>query len=345
MFENNDAAMGAFNAELEKLGVGALARRIGQRALAGGGLGALTASGGAALGAAAGGVRGYRQAAAEGQPGAMGALRGGLRGAALGGAAGLAAGTAAGAAGGKATQRLVSRIGAKKGPMGPVTRFGQRQVHSVTGALPAAASRREALRSMGAGIGEMEKRIAETKKRLRGMATGDPKRARAARELQSLQKGLQYGQRAEELGMTSVPGLFRAVATRPGEALRTGLGSQWYGSPSRAGKFMTFGVPGAVVAGEALTPTKAGGEGRTTRAMKAVGETLPYMIAPIGLLGATGLSIAGSQVGAGAGRVFGKRKVTGTPPLPPGPADARDTSDVEYVYSPSMEGRVAEGLV
>ena len=339
MFEHDEVSMSAFDGELEKLAVGALLKSLGQRALASGGAGALGATAGAGLGGVAGGVQGYRKSKQQGGSGLAGALGGAVRGAAIGGGAGLAAGGLAGAAGGARAQKLVRGLSGREDVVGKVSRLGERQAHSVTGALPAGMGRREGLRSMGAGVTDLEKRVTDVGKRL----AAKPGDAKLLKQQKSLGKALEHGRKAEDLGMTSVPGMFKAMATKPGEALKAGLGQQWHGSPSVAGKAMTFGLPAAFVGSEAARKSKPGEDSRFTRTLKTTAETVPYMLGPMGILGATGLSMGGGAAARQAGRLVSKPKRLGTNPSAPVPEDASVSGNVERIYSPGAQGRPPEG--
>lgn len=336
MFE--EATLQAFDAALEKLALPTgILQRMGQRALAGGGLSALGATGGAGIGGLAGGIQGYRKARQEGGSGLAGALKGTVRGAAIGGGAGLAAGGLAGAAGGARAQKLVRELGAGEGRLGSISRFGERQIHSVTGATPAGMAKGEGLRAMGASpVAKIEERIGKLQKK--------PMDAKAAKEMASLEKAKGHAQKLEELGMTNVPGVFKSMATKPGQALKAGLGHEWHSSTGLGGKALAFGVPLAYVGSEVARGSKPGEDSRTTRGLRAAGESAAYMMGPIGLLGATGLSRVGAAAGQGAGRLLTKKQPLGTSPPPPVPEDASASGNVERVYSPAAQGRPPEGL-
>lgn len=340
MSDPNDALMLAFNDELEKVAVPAVLRRLGQRALSSGSGAALAGTAGAGLGGVAGGVQGYRQAKERGGSGLAGALAGGMRGAALGGGAGLAAGGAVGALAGKKGIQHARQMAKRKGALGAISRFGQRQVHSVTGALPAGfKSRSAAVRSLGAGGADIQKRLAETGKSL-GKAKG-PARQKLIKERASLKKALEHAGTAEELGMTSVPGFFRTMASKDAvKGVKAGLGQQWHGSPSVGGKLMTFGMPAGFVASEAMQPTEKGEPGRVSRTLRSAAETAPYMLTTMPLAGAT---LMGSGLAAG-GRAVGKLLRRKKEPAPEPEESEEGMGAVERVESPSVQGKLPEGL-
>lgn len=319
----------------------ALGGQLGQRALSAGGLGAVGGAGGAALGAAAGGVRGYQKAREEGYSGLRGALGGAASGAALGGAGGAALGAGVGGLGGRKVQGFVhglTRQGVEKpGVVGGIARFGQRQVHGLTGALPSGphASASKALESIGGGVAPLRRQLSDL-----GQKELTPN---VLRQMETLRGGIAAGEKATNMGMTSVPGFFKAMATRPGEALRTAAEYQWKSNPTMAGKAMALGMPASFVAGEALRPSEEGEASRGARSLGALGESALYSMAPMPLAGSmvtAGLFRGGLQA---AGRALRNRKDLGQSPPPPEAEDASASSGVEHIYSNSAQGKPPEG--
>lgn len=333
----------AFNDELEKVGAPAgILQRLGQRALAGGSTAALGGTAGAGLGALAGGVKGYRQAKEQGGSGLAGALAGGMRGAALGGGLGAAAGGAGGMLAGKRGIQHARQMAKREGALGAISRFGQRQVHGVTGALPGGfRSRSAAVRSIGAGGADISKRLSETGKSLR-TAKG-PARKKLMAQRQSLRKAEQHARKAEELGMTSVPGFFRTMATGKGiEGMKATLGQQWHGSPSVGGKLMTFGMPAGFMAAEAARKSQPGESSRGARAAQSFVDMAPYTLTAMPLAGATLLGTGLSAGGKAVGRLL-RRKRPAEPPPYPEEAEGQ-AAPAERIESPSVQGRLPEGF-
>jgi len=342
-----DPVFEAFSRELEKLGIGAqlaqLGQNLGRRALSGGGLAALGGAGGAAVGAVGGGIQGYRNRE-EGVPGAAGALQGAMRGAAIGGGAGAALGGVGGMAGGKRVQDFVSGLArpgaARPGTLGSITRFGQRQAHSLTGALPEGyASRSAALESIGGGAAPVRRAMQSAQEQVAAHGMTPKLQGR----IEKLQKGIAAGERSTDLGMTSVPGFFKAMVTNPREALTEGAKSQWYSNPTALDKTLALGLPGAMVAGEALRDSKPGEESRGVRSAKALFESIPYSLGPMPLAGAT--VAAGALRGATglASKPF-QRNQWSRKPGPPVPEDGGVSQSVEHVYSPAAQGVYPEGV-
>lgn len=314
--------------------IASLFRSVGQRALAAGGLSAVGGAGGAGIGALAGGYRGYQKAKEDGGSGFAGALSGGVRGAATGGALGAAAGGLAGAGGGAKAQNLVRALSKGKGKAGTISRFGERQVHSLTGAMPKGLGKAEGLRAMGASpSANAAERVLE--------AMANSKDAVKDKTVASLTKAMGYADKTEALGMTSLPGTIKAFATKPVQALKAGAGREWYGSPSKGGKLMNIGVPAGFVAAEAARSSKAGEEGRASRTLSAAGYAAPFSVTPMGFAGATAASMLLGGLGSKAGKLVPGKKKLGQNPGPPVPEEGSESGNVERELSPRASGEYA----
>lgn len=351
----------AFEEELFKgaLAVDVLRRTAGflgrQAGAAGAGLGA-----GGLVGAASGGglgaLRSYRDAREQGATGgqAVGeALVGAGRGALRGGLAGAATGGALGLAGGQQATNIAKRLAAGSNPLASAARFGQRQVHSVTGAVPQGfGSRTEAIRAMRAGAAPAVERAAAAEKALGSAWSGGDSGAlrKAVGEKLQAGKGLRAAEEAERLGMTSVPGFLKAVsgagettlkgrAQASGRALKAGFGQQWHQSGT-AGKALTVGLPAAAVVGEAAKPS----EDRGARIGQVLGGQLAYMAAPIPLVGAGLLAAGAGKAGKLLGSVAKRRPVIEQSPA--GPAESDEAGPVvQRFQSNAAMGRPPEGLM
>jgi hypothetical protein len=334
----------SFDDELEKVGapIGGVLQRLGQRALSGGSAAALAGTAGAGLGGLAGGVRGYQQAKEQGGSGLAGALTGGVRGMALGGGLGAVGGGVGGMLAGKHGIQAASQMAKRTGPLGAISRFGQRQVHSLTGALPGGfKSRSAAIRSIGAGGADIQKQLGETGKSLRTAKGPDRKKLTAQRE--SLRKAEQHARTSEELGMTTIPGFFRTMASRDaGKGLKASLGQQWHGSPSVGGKFVTVGLPAGFVAAEAARPSTEGGPGRVSRTAKSFADIAPHTLTAMPMAGATALGIGLSAGGKAIGRLLRSKRAAEPAPYPE-EAEGMSTP-VERIESPAVQGKLPEGF-
>lgn len=328
----------SFQDELEKQAISLTGlRAAAQRA--GGLLGrqGTTAGAGAALGGAAGGALGglggagaaYHEAKQRGETGAglvqetLGGTWRGLKGGALLGAG---VGGAAGLAGGARARALTGKLRGKDNLLGGISRFGERQIHALTGAVPHTAKGKiveggvpEALQSMRAGSWSARQKVQDLASRLRD--TADPKaRSKLVNQLENAKHWQQAASQSEQMGLTSLPGYLKAIVGKgkylsgeqlgqrvnPLEALKTGVREQWRGTGTGAGgvamKGLIYGMPMAGVASELATPSEPGEEGRFARAGKSLG-TLAYGLAPIPLAGmgllSSGLERAGGLVGKG----------------------------------------------
>ena len=319
----------AFNmASIRRLGRAAfnkaapLAREAGQRGLSAGGLGSAGALVGSGVGGAVGAARGYQE------DGLSGALKSGLKGAAGGAAVGGAAGGLGGALGGKRARELARSMSSRKDLFGKASRFGERQVHSVTGALPAGMTKREGLKSIGASP------VQNLKETIRSAA--DPSKRRA------LRKAVMPAERLEQAGATNVPGLFRALAKNPKGTVKDLAKHEWYSTPSLGGKALAFGLPAGYVASQAAQKPQEG-ESRLGNTLGALGESAAFA-APLALTGATALSGAASAAGNRLGDLFtGKglrKKRLGENPGPPIVEESAEAQPAEHSFSDRASGNV-----
>lgn len=355
MSELDPVTLCSFNEELlEKLSAGLkLLPGLARRALSGGSAAALGGAGGATLGAGVGAAQGGVRAKREGRSVAGGALGGALSGAALGAGLGVGAGLAGGVVAGRRGAEWAKTLAKRDDVVGQASRFGQRQAHSLTDALPEGfSSRSAAIRSLRGGGYDLEKQRQELVGGLLG-ASNRTQRAALQRKLQRQQGGLgkaiEGATAAEEAGMTSVPGLFRAMADP--QKLKSGVTGavqqQWHGTGEGArglaSKGMMVGVPGMMVANEVSRESKPGERGRAARALGAAAESVPYAMLPMGLAGAT---LLGGGAGAG-GRAIGSLLPGGKRRRDSGPepeeADGM-TEPIERIESPQVQGRLPEGM-
>lgn len=210
-----------------------------------GALGGIGALGGAAVGGVARGVQGYRRAREEGQgvgaslgQGALDAAGGAARGAAVGGAAGLVAGGGLGLARPDVAEKVRARLTQASGPTGSAARFGQRQVHAVTGYKPQGGL--DELR------GEAWTRAQSVDKARKNGVTGD--------SLQRLQAQADSSKTLQDAGLTSLPGMAKAFKESPnrGELAKALLKHQVQGQDALSLSMLALG-PGMDAVGAATT--------------------------------------------------------------------------------------------
>lgn len=350
---------------------------------AGTGMGAGGVVGGAG-GALYGGAKEYQKAREEGAGGGMAALRtlaGGVKGGLIGAGAGAVGGAALGAGLGRlspeAMTALARDVAQKKGTLGAATRFGQRQVHQMTGWKPDVGLLKgktdyiEKIRGGAHPAKELHRAAVKAQKEKPGrwtrLAAGVMRRTpeeHLAKRVASTKRGVEYAQKAQAMGLTSFPGYLKAVGkggtyidpatgaakkfTRM-EALKAGLGEQWYGGGPAMKAFMA-GFPAASIAGAALTPEKPGGIGKGEQLGQAIGS-VGYTLAPFTMGGSI---LAGEAAGRGLGAIGrgvdvlrGRKKkavIPKEPSRPPAsePGDSGQSVPVERFAGPAMTGQVPE---
>lgn len=300
---------------------------------AGAGAGAGAFLGGVGTGAMRG-VQGYRQAREEGatvgqalghgaMQGGQGAMRGAAIGAAVGGVGGAATGAISPAMGNKLRTAL-NRV--------PGSHYGQRQVHSLTGWRPD-----EGIGSIGLGTATRKGMVEGAQKRLADLREGndtrgfitkgiDKLRGRSAlqsaeRNLTQAQQGLNAAQRAEDMGLTNIPGYFKSLKTHGiGKTLGAAAGESWHGT-GMGMKALTVGIPLASAGHTLLTGTQEGGESKGKRlGMDLAGAATGAFLSPLSLttqmaMGAPMINLGGS-IGNVAGKAFERSRPRVAPPQP-----------------------------
>lgn len=340
---------------------------------AGTGLGLGTAAG-ALTGGAAGAYRGYQRAKEEGQSGVAGAL-GGLasgagKGAALGAAAGTAGGLVAGGSSAAAAKTLQAVAQGKNNPVSSFARFGQRQVHGLTGLVPGGAARgtaeyTRALHGLrfDTGSGEAVKALGGAKKALEAaQEKGNPQLIeRAAKAVTDAKQRYGIAHEAEQKGLTNLPGLVRSLGSKEGikDVWRLGLKPQWQ-HQGAMGKAMVALPVGMSVAelGKAKEEDPEG-RGRGERFFQQMGNNAGFMSAPFLPMGASeilgrGLGAAGRGVGKGIDAAVGAvssrvkkppMEELGHNPSAPGVEPSGMSEAVPRMYSNAALGKPPEGLM
>jgi len=304
-----------------------------QRGLGGVGAGAgLGALGGAGIGTAMGYRRARQEGAGRGQAlvqGLGGAGHGALVGAAAGGA-GLGVLQAAGAAPGLAG--AATRLPG----VGAFARSGQRQVHGLTGWTPRGFGSVEGIQQMGAGSADAAKRHA---KAFKNIFSGGPK---AQAEMAGAAKQLAVTRKAEQMGLTNLPGFAKSLVKHPLNTLRAGAAEQWHGNPK-----MTAAMVGASGLGVAQELRKKGpdAEGRGGR---IAGNLASLATMPLGAMPAMTQMAVGSGLTKAMGKLVPKPVVTsslGQNPAPPetSPMGSGLASPVERQYSDRASGQIQVG--
>lgn len=342
-----EPVMRAFSTELQKEAAPPAAALLGHLRRPGtlnaiqGGLGAgfgLGLGAGALAGGASSGVHSYQDARAQGatrtQAGLhalAGGLGGAVRGAGKGALIGAAGGAALGAAAPTKAIGLTRGISKLDNSAGGLSRFGQRQVHSLTGWKPGGSSR--SIESIGAGAADARKRLEQA------VAKGAPEA-----EVGAARAALGASEEAQRMGLTSLPGIARSVSERgllP--TIGAGVKDQWSSSPGWS-KALMLGMPAASVAKSMTTPEVSGQPGRGERIGRTLGGALGYSMAPLSLAGGTvlgvGLERAGGLAGRGVDRLRGRRPQVPQEASRPPASEPGDTGQVatERVFGTGYGG-------
>lgn len=300
-----------------------------------GALGGHGAAAGAGLGALYKGYKGYSEARDQGADvtgalgsGAMGAIGGASSGALIGGLAGAGAG---GAIGHLHPDADKLRTALSTGRAGALGRFGQRQMHGLTGWTPPEGLSSDAIRG-GTWAADQAVKDLEAGK---GPATSwfglkkvdQAKALEQAKKVQGIEKDMQSG------GLTNIPGIAKALAGKGdvsrGEALKRMFAHQWHAQDG-LGKVMAAGAVAGGVAplltakgreGENVGEQVGGGLGGTAGAL--VGSALPFYAQNKVMQAGT---YVGGKLGKGVDWMRGKHRS-----LP----DERDQSGMDGQNHPS----------
>lgn len=239
-----------------------------------------------------------------------GVVRGALTGAAIGGAGGAMLGHV------RPEMAERFRQAASKLPGG---QFGQRQVHTLTGWKPqgglgeighGAAPRLGVLRAAEKGAidakGGVDNRgrVAKTVDKVLGRSAVD----RANKGVDSARDAYSAGRKAEDMGLTSIPGYAKSLVKHPGATLKASLNDQWKGmSPGM--KALTVGAPALELAGAARGPAvDENGKTRGERIGRGLAGTAGGMLlSPLTMSGQILAGTALSGAGGAAGRLASKR--------------------------------------
>ena len=297
-----------------------------------------------------GGYRGYQQAREEGAGvgqalghGVVKGLRSGLIGAGVGAGAGALGGSLL-------SPKGVDRMTTMGKGIGAASRFGQRQLHGVTGWVPEGG-----LESIRAGSYGAKKALKGAEERFLAAKGGDaspgfvdrvlgrsPEQVKhkavtkAEKELLQARKARDASVKAEDMGLTSVPGYLRSLKNNGvGSTVRAGLADQWHGSGGTTGKAMMLGLPAMSVAQEMSQPDQPGGPGKLERIGGALGEGLGFSLAPLPLAGQA-LAISGlGALGKMPGKLLGRRKLQRGVTADTNFESAAPSTPVEYIRTPS----------
>lgn len=286
-------------------GGGRLLRSPKAQGLLGGVSGGAGAGGlvGGVLGAGEGAVRGYSEAKDRGESTGQ-AISGALSGALQTGSKRSLQGALTGAALGGAGTALKKDLPGKLNVLpyvGAGSRFGQRQLHSLTGWAP-----KGGIKSIRGGAYAAEQNVAKARDVLRQARKKGTSVSKAKGELSKARGALEASTKAEEMGLTSLPGYAKALRKDPKAALKAGFGEQ-YKSMGPGMRALTYGGTAASVGGELSRDDPTAG--RLERAGRSLGAGVPFLAGPLPLaatmVAGPALSSALGAAGKGADKVTG----------------------------------------
>lgn len=150
---------------------------------------------------------------------------------------------------------------------GMVSRFGQRQVHGLTGWTP-----KEGIRSIGGGAADAEKRLLDSAHAV-SAAEGGKDLEKATKNLHGANKSFHAASEAERMGLTSVPGYLKSLHGDPLGTAKASLNEQFRGT-TMGQKALMLGIPALGVAGAVRSQDSPDQEGlsKGQRVGKQVGE-------------------------------------------------------------------------
>jgi len=343
MPELTEHLLNGFRAGLRKeAGFADLMSRAAPRLRSAGSLAGVGALAGSLAGGGLAGTKAYREAKEEGHGtarAALHALGGGLGGAVSGAAGGALLGGAVGGASG-----LGKNLTARTGAIGAASRFGQRQIHALTGVLNPAE-----LESIGGGAATARSAYkALEDKAFQHATTPGGAFSDYAGKLQKAQRGLDASVRAQDMGLTSIPGYLRSMKEHGlAPTLGASIKDQWHSmTPGNAA--LMVGLPAALAAGTLIKKEHPTGPGKGEELGRNIGGLVGGIAggampivgnAVVGSLA----SSAGGQIGKGIDWMRGRRKplpmIGGKPDLEP--AEGQHIPS-ERVMSPAAAGQMPE---
>lgn len=233
---------------------------------------------------------------------------------------------------------------------GLASRFGKRQVHGLTGWTPkggvqsirgGAYEAGQRLRSAEQAVNAPIKQRFLDKAMLHTPEQAHVKQVKArSKELKDARKAHGAAQKAEDMGLTSLPGYAKSMVTNGvGKTVGTGVKEQWH-SMGPAGKSMMVGLPALSVGSELAREGGPGEAGRLARAGERLGD-VAYMMGPVPIMGQTAAQLALSGVGKRVGKVLGGKKpqqAKSTPAPPSLEPAGGEAAPAEHIVSDRAMG-------
>lgn len=336
-----EASMISFHEEIKEAAVPWSRIAAGAGSLGGVGMGA-----GALIGAAHGGYSNYRDAREQGAgvgTSALSGVGGALSGGITGGTIGAGVGTLAGGALGAASPQTVHSLGESlnKTPYaGALHRFGQRQVHGLTGWTPEGGL--ESIRGGAWGAKDtLRKALEESPKNVKDLAGN-------LKDVDRAEKGVAAAEKATKMGLTNLPDYVKSLREHGvKKTLNADLANQ-FSNMSPAWQAATIGLPAASLAGSVLDKSdpehKAEHVGSSIGQVAGgfVGSALPFIPGQLVLGGALGG--AGKYLGRGVDKI--RKRI---PPVSRGNISNPEQqigqhTPTERIMSPGAMGQPPEGM-
>jgi hypothetical protein len=338
MSELNEIVLVAFRDEL---------RKTASRLTGAGALGGIGAGVGAAVGGLASGVSTYRDAREHGHGvggsvlhGALGSLGGAGKGALVGAGVGAVAGAAKPGLGMAAAERFTNRDGA----LGSMARFGQRQVHGLTG--------HGDIRALRGGAYDAEKNLIEAGKSHSADVAKGVASPQSAGQLERAKATFDAASKAEEMGLSSAPGTVKSFARKTIETTKTLVQSQIAGATPGQKALLATGV--GLGAYDVYNQASSDGEDKSKRVGTSVGRLAGNLaLAPIMPLGASTLIGEGmGRAGGAAGRLSSRLKkrpvsteISSGHGQHPADAPGAGNSPTEIIRTPSADDKPPADMV
>lgn len=221
-----------------------------------------------------------------------------------------------------------------------VANFAKRQTHAITGWTPHGMPRAAGLESIGGGAADARKRL----ENLRGKVVSHAEYGRAKASLAA-------NERAQDMGLTSIPGFASSLISKPKETLQAGFNQQWHGT-GPVGKTFMVGLPAGLTALSAAQSDDPDNPHKGRELGAGIASTAAGMVTggiPLasGMLLSEGVSRAGGAAGGVVDRLRKRRRQPPTmgtvqPPRAPEEAVGQHVA-TERVLSPAAAGQLPEG--
>jgi hypothetical protein len=157
--------------------------------------------------------------------------------------------------------------------------------------------------------------------------------------LGSAVKQLAAARRAEQMGLTNLPGFAKSLVKNPLETIRAGAAEAWHGSPKMTAAML--GLGGLGVASE-LTKKGPESEGRGSR---IAGHLANIATVPFGAMPQLTQMAMGAGIQKAFGRLAPKPSQLGQNPAPPEthPTGSGLSAPIEHQYSDRASGQIRIG--